>query len=188
MKDPKDIPDLDQLLAAQPHEPTTDFVAKTLERAKNSSVSVDDAQFDAELDAFLMAQPIEPKASLAENVLAQVQSESTEATEDKIIGFPSWVVTLSAFAASLIIGMVAFVALFQEGLKDRQTMPQAQVITQPIGTSPLEDELLIAQNNIPAESSGLAEMEELLIMDHTLSELFSVENDELLMTLALLTE
>ena len=177
--------EVDRLLAQQPIEPSADFVDKTISRIQANEDEHD--EWDEQIDAFLAKQPIETVSNkISDNVLASFKEEQSEKEKDTIIGFPSWVVTIGTFAASLIIGMLAFIYLFNQGVQNRtQTIADNQLSIEPVIISEESKTEIIAQSTVSDEE--LMELEELLIMDEALNELLAVD-EEIWDTLALLED
>ncbi|WP_309397203.1 hypothetical protein [Cerasicoccus maritimus] len=108
---------LDTLFANQPVKPTKDFAERTLARLEQELTEQPEASAcDAELDALLESQPLKPRGDLADRVLAELGAEAAKPTaepeDNKVVGFPSWVVAIGSIAALMVLGMFSFITLF----------------------------------------------------------------------------
>lgn len=167
-------PEIDAWLCGQPLEPSERFVENTLQQLHAVHDGKDNCA--ATLDALLAQQPIEPSPHFASNVLANINHEHPQ-DDPKVMGFPSWVFTLSTMAASLAVMMFAFTWMFNRGIEDART-PTHSVASTEMG--------MIAD---PVADGGIQAIEELLIMDEALQELSSLSEDtDVWETLALLVE
>lgn len=147
---------LDELLGKRPIQPSPGFTDKTLDRIKAEGDGVlSEAEFDRRLDAWLAAKPVTPGESFTGQVIAAATTAKIDPETDKVVGFPSWVVTLGGLAAALVIGALAFFALFQHGYKQAGQNNIAQTDT----TAPVADTTLPGTNATQVAETNIANPE-----------------------------
>ncbi|WP_309385555.1 hypothetical protein [Cerasicoccus frondis] len=215
MKPEPNSPDpLDALFKSQPVKPPADFAERTLARLEDElAARPDPSALDDELDALLAAQPLQPRANLADRVLAELDAETAKEPQDnKVVGFPSWVVALGSIAALMVLGMFSFIMLFdhakqQQGGANGGTMAKVE---QPAFDTPAVNELDLnpvetttvfeipatetdtieyyaevepAVGDILPENSEVAEYETVLSLDETLEDALMLADLETLNSL-----
>ncbi|GHB96849.1 hypothetical protein [Cerasicoccus arenae] len=183
---------LDQLLASQPVTPAPDFAARTLARlmAEETAQKGGGEAFDAELDELLAMQPIAPSGQLADRVLAELNAKEVTQPEDdnKVVGFPSWVVAIGGIAAAMVIGMFCFITLFKYADHQRSsetfasTTTAAPVVETP-GIEPIPEvvELVMVADNVSRDASVTSVRE--ILIDEGLSPSSEVLEYETVLTL-----
>ncbi|WP_269539476.1 hypothetical protein [Cerasicoccus fimbriatus] len=195
---------LDALLSRQPVKPKADFAERTLARLdKELAERPEAAAFDAELDALLAAQPLKPSAELTDKVLAEISADQTaQPEENKIIGFPSWVVALGSIAALMVLGMFSFITLFDYAKSQKQPTGPAIVqndasaqttsdqtpettTTQPdteteVYVASVESSDIPLPGNAMDESTEIVEFENVLTLDETLDDILLLADLETL--------
>lgn len=188
---------LDELLAAQPVKPSPGFAERILARLQKAEDEELDSAFpDDELDAMLQDQPIRPSADFADRVMAQLEPAVGihESEEDKVVGFPSWVIAMGSIAALMVLGMFSFITLFnyaETQKEDHRTV--AQQTTTPAmdsvsssGTSEVPVSVASQEGLATGEMTmlpGLVEYETVLTLDETLDDALILADLETLNTL-----
>lgn len=151
MNHPEHNPDpLDELLASQPVKPKSDFAERTLARLRDEEAAVETG-----LDMLLAAQPVKPAADFADRVIAGL--EPSEASgDDKVVGFPSWVIAVGSIAALMVLGMFSFITLFDYAREQASTGREI-VQKDPARPSDTSNSSPVPEGNAPTlETSSVA--------------------------------
>lgn len=197
---------LDELLAKQPVQPSDDFADRTLARLREEDAAQShESALEEDLDALLGAQPVKPAADFADRVIAQLepQGDASEPEQDKVVGFPSWVIAMGSIAALMVLGMFSFITLFdyaadQKGAGAPQiadntpaandaAQPSVDHVAAPVTEdSALNEDVLVAESMTPAPlvpSAEVVEYETVISLDETLDDALLLADVETLNTL-----
>lgn len=181
---------LDRLLSGQPIQPRNDFCEDTL--GKIYAASDEDEALDDALDTFLAQSPIQPSLDFTDRTLASIKKEN----ESKVVGFPTWAVTLGGMAATLFVGMVAFAAMmfYSGGKQATKTLAQQTAIVEaaqnqaPEPADVSEVTMVASSTTTPdvITEPDMSAWEDLLMMEAALVDLDDMTENQNWQTLAML--
>lgn len=176
MKTQKPDPDrLDAWLRDQPVSVSADFTRRTLQRIHADPAGVD-KDMESILDALFKIPVCPPGEDFAEKTLQQVANGRT------VAGMPVWTVTLVGMAAALMLGILAFAALFQQAYRDQNLAAQQAPV--PIVA---DSEVLFAATERSSEPiAGAHSIEDIITMEIALQELAGLNEVETGQILAVL--
>ncbi len=174
---------LDALLRAPTVKPDEAFTDATLKRIHVEAAAGAQEEFDARVEFLLEQSPVRPADDFTAKTLARLQDEAESTPEgevvedDKVAGFPKWIIALGSMAAAMVVGMSAFFWLFH-GMNPNQQPGGPGSMAQNTDPAPSEGSTVAGQGSEFASDPLLsAQMTDLMVLEEDLLAIAMILDD-----------
>lgn len=195
---------IDAFFQKKPAQPAqADFLAKTLQAIEHSREEatlerMTEDDLETAMDDWLSAETVSARPTFAAEVCQKAIAGKEESPQDdkspKILGFPSWVVTLGGLAAAVVFGMAAFIALFEQAYEDNAKRAVASIAEESapaiaLSSQPVPIDTVAASGGLELTTGTvLSEIETLLMMNDALYEVAALTDESTLQAAYLLMQ